>query len=159
MPIVQVASSFGFRPLSSNSCVVDGPALRITTSPVRRRLFAQEDNDASVQSVEVEHRLMLERQLALIQREQSIKYNFDFQAEVPLPGRYVWERPSHPLPPPVAIKRGLDNTDVHHSSSPPASKQARITSQTKITGIGELLLIYCVTPSGSLLLLLLSKCL
>ena len=131
MSAVQVA--YGFRPLSSNNNnnVVVPRAVSASSpsvSPVRRRLFADDDEEDGAHRLSV---MVLEQQLALIQREQSAKYNFDFHAEVPLAGRYVWERPSHPLPPPVASKRPLDvDDDNDEVAAPPSAKR----TQTKITG-------------------------
>lgn len=132
MSVVQVA--YGFRPLPNNSVNVVHPRVSSpSVSPVRRRLFADnEDSNGSDHhhhQVHHNHMMVLERQLAIIQREQSVKYNFDFHAEVPLPGRYVWERPSHPLPPPGASKRPLDQED--NEKGLPSAKRA---SQSKITG-------------------------
>lgn len=138
MPAVKVPAHFpGFNGVS----FVASPTpvtLRGRTSPVRRRLFA--DSDESEHEIEANRRHILEQQLAIIQREQTKKWNFDFDAGKPLEGRYDWqtlERPSHPLPPPAAMKRPAE------SDSPvPVSKRSRIqlsvraNLQTKITGKG-----------------------
>ena len=141
MPIVQVPSSFGFRPVvgvSSNML-----ASRGRVSPVRRRLFSDEDDAQELDN----NRRMVERQLAQMQREQSQQWNFDFEKGKPLPGRFLWtlpDRPSHPLPPPAAIKRPIDNqiddsplykqikTDSHIYDS--INNNHRSVNQTKITG-------------------------
>ena len=108
----------------------------VTSSPARRRLFADSVNGADQEDA----LKVLERQYALIQREQTLKYNFDFEAEKPLSGggRYLWERPSHPLPPAVPFKRSLEPQEEEEDSTAPQAKFQRLNStstlQTKITG-------------------------
>ncbi|KAI9559735.1 hypothetical protein GHT06_013740 [Daphnia sinensis] len=109
MPIVQVPS-YGFHSAVGGHPAPSHMAVRGPVSPVRRRLFVSDDEE-DVQ----DNRLAVERQLAQIQREQTIQWNFDFANGVPLQGRYLWQptplldRPSHPLPPPAGIKRPIDN--------------------------------------------------
>lgn len=150
MPIVQVPSSYGFRPVvggNSPSSLLAAP-VRGRVSPVRRRLFL---SDSEGDAQELDNRRMVELQLAQIQREQTQQWNFDFKNGVPLPGRFLWQqstlpdRPSHPLPPPAGIKRPIDNqvdsaaplykqmkTDSHNIYDS-INNNHRSVNQTKIT--------------------------
>ena len=80
------------------------PTSRGHVSPVRRRLFDDVDD--------VDNR-RLERQLAAIQHEQKMRWNFDFARETPLDGRFQWRRDG--------IKRPIDE----EAPPPPASKLPR----------------------------------
>ena len=105
MPIVHMTSS----PTLHNFGAFSMPASRGHISPVRRRLFDDVDD--------VDNR-RLERQLAAIQHEQKMRWNFDFARETPLDGRFQWRRGS------ATIKRPIDEEEAP-PLAPPASKLPR----------------------------------
>lgn len=51
---------------------------------VRRMLFGPVDHEKT--------RNILDRELAKIEKEQQLRWNFDFKKEKPLQGRYQWSR-------------------------------------------------------------------
>jgi len=109
MPIVHMTTSptlhnfgaFSMAPAASVASLSRGHV-----SPVRRRLFDDVD-DADHQR--------LECQLAAIQNEQKMRWNFDFAQETPLDGRFQWRRFS-------GVKR---RGGVDEDAAPPASKMPR----------------------------------
>ena len=64
--------------------------MRGRVSPVRRRLF--DDDDSGDDVYDQERRCAAERQLDAIRLEQKRRWNFDFVGERPLPGRFQWRR-------------------------------------------------------------------
>lgn len=86
MPIVHInASPHGnFHAMASSLA----PPQRGRVSPVRRRLFDDVNDAADAHR----RRAFLERQLAAIERQQTLRWNFDFASEEPLNGRYQWQR-------------------------------------------------------------------
>ena len=113
MQIVASSSPYGFSPIGNNNNNNGNMASPLVisrgrVSPVRRRLFADDDDQTS--STLDNRTLVLQQQLESMQLDQQRRWNFDFNNQSPLDGRYRWyqqpiERPSHPPPPQVGTKR------------------------------------------------------
>jgi hypothetical protein len=160
MQIVASSSPYGFSPIGGGrinnnnnmASLVSPPRGRV--SPVRRRLFFSEDSADDQQQMD-NRTSIIQQQLEAMQLDQQRRWNFDFNNQEPLDGRYRWfpstataaiERPSHPLPPPVAIKRPRNQQQQQQvvvtkmarldwcNNNNNSSRLLSTTCQTKITG-------------------------
>uniref|UniRef100_T1JB93 Cyclin-dependent kinase inhibitor domain-containing protein n=1 Tax=Strigamia maritima TaxID=126957 RepID=T1JB93_STRMM len=88
------------------------------SSTARRNLFGPVDHEQT--------RRMLNREMARITRKDTKRWNFNFQSEKPLTGRYDWT----PVP--------ENASDTTRDTTPPAPASSPTSSKTQTTITGKL---------------------
>ncbi|GFX15592.1 uncharacterized protein TNCV_2130801 [Trichonephila clavipes] len=108
--------------------------LRTGAAGVCRKLFANDSTDRTDPSA------FLKRMDAELHMRNMKRWNFDFQTETPLPGRYKWVPVGEPVPVMKPAPTQLQTAEIRpqpSSSSMQASKNKKNTpsTQSKITAI------------------------